>query len=79
MTEATFQRTVPWLKVTLAAAVLAKVDRGEASLDQLLPYSDRELLSNSPTTGRHVKDGAMSIDSLCESIIEVSDNTAANL
>jgi beta-lactamase class A len=66
-------------KWTLAAAVLAKVDRGEIALDQPVRYNARDLLSNSPVTTLHASEGMISVNSLCESTVEVSDNTAANL
>ncbi len=68
--------TFKWL---LAAAVLAKVDRGETNLDQRIVYGPRDLLDVAPVTSAHVAEGSLPIGSLCEAIVTVSDNTAANL
>jgi beta-lactamase class A len=66
-------------KVPLAAAVLARVDRGELALDQTLSFSSADLLAQSPVTTQHVAAGELSVERLCAAAIEVSDNTAANL
>jgi beta-lactamase class A len=68
--------TFKWL---LAAAVLAQVDRGAITLDQSIRYGSVDVLSNSPVTAAHVGAGALTIDLLCAAVVEVSDNTAANL
>jgi beta-lactamase class A len=67
--------TFKWL---LAAAVLAKVDKGGMSLDQHLSFARKDLLTHSPVTTLHVAEGSLSIKALCEAAVEVSDNTAAN-
>jgi beta-lactamase class A len=68
--------TFKWL---LTAAVLAKIDHGGMNLEQHLSYGPKDLLGNSPVTSAHVVEGALSIKSLCEAAMEVSDNTAANV
>jgi beta-lactamase class A len=65
-----------WL---LAAAVLAQVDRNEVSLEQRISYSAADLVDFSPVTRAHVDEGVLPIAELCAAMIEVSDNTAANL
>jgi beta-lactamase class A len=65
-------------KLMLAAAVLARVDRGNEKLSRLVRYSKADIIANAPTTARHVADG-MSVARLCEAAITLSDNTAANL
>jgi beta-lactamase class A len=65
-------------KVLLSAAVLARVDSHQESLDRALTIPAGPLLSNSPLTQAHAG-GTMSIAELCEAIVTVSDNTAANL
>jgi len=67
--------TFKWL---LAAAILAKVDRGVLSLTDHLLFTRAELLSASPVTTAHVDEGALTIAALCEAAVTVSDNTAAN-
>lgn len=66
-------------KLSLAAAVLKRVDDGKETLDRPVAYGERDLLSYAPVTKQHVKEGAMTVSALCEAAILVSDNTAANL
>jgi beta-lactamase class A len=66
-------------KWVLAAAVLARVDRGELSLDERVPYGESELLEYAPVTREHLDDGSLPTAMLLEAAVTVSDNTAANL
>ena len=68
--------TFKWL---LAAAVLARVDRGELSLDERVAFSERDFVGHAPVTRARVAEGAMSVDDLARAAVTVSDNTAANL
>jgi beta-lactamase class A len=68
--------TFKWI---LAAAVLARVDRAQLSLDDRVPYGASDLLDHAPITREHVADGAMTVADLARAAITVSDNTAANL
>lgn len=68
--------TFKWL---LAAMILSRVDRGEASLEEDIRYDASDLLDYSPVTGRHVEEGALSVAELCRAAVTVSDNAAANL
>ena len=69
-----------WL---LAACVLARVDRGREQLERRLAFGAKDILLNSPTVedalkaagGQHVE---LTIAALCEAVITVSDNAAAN-
>ena len=69
-----------WL---LAACVLARVDRGREQLDRRLAFGAKDILLNSPTVedalkaagGQHME---LTIAALCEAVITVSDNAAAN-
>jgi beta-lactamase class A len=67
--------TFKWM---LAAALLARVDKQEITLERRLSYGPKDLLDFSPVTEAHVGEGALSIKSLCEAAVEASDNTAAN-
>lgn len=67
--------TFKWL---LAAAVLSRSERGGMPLDRLLTFSEADLLSHSPVTRAHVREGAMRIADLCAAAVEESDNGAAN-
>jgi beta-lactamase class A len=66
-------------KWVLAAAILARVDRAELSLDDRVPYGSSSLLEHAPVTREHVAEGAMTVEALARAAVTVSDNTAANL
>jgi beta-lactamase class A len=65
-------------KFLAAAHVLARVDRGEESLSRRVIYSKSDLVTYSPTTGKHVESG-LTIGEICEAAMVLSDNTAGNL
>jgi beta-lactamase class A len=72
--------TASTFKMLLAAAVLKRVDRGELSLTQPIGYSAKDMVKvTSPVTEKHLPEGALPLQDLCAAIVEVSDNTAANL
>ncbi len=66
-------------KFPLAAAVLERVDRGEISLEEKLPIPPGKPLDNSPAIERYWEEGGLSVVRLCSAIIELSDNSAANM
>jgi beta-lactamase class A len=66
-------------KWTLAAAVLARVDRQEIRLDERVHFTEADLLENAPVTREHVTDGSMTLEALSRAAVTVSDNGAANL
>ena len=66
-------------KMLLAAAVLSKVDRGELALATKLPFGEKDILPTAPVSLKHLPDGVITIREACAAIVEVSDNTAANL
>jgi beta-lactamase class A len=55
------------------------VDAGAASLEQRIKYGKEDLLSYAPVTSARVSEGEMSVRDLTAGMIELSDNTAANL
>ncbi|WP_422748143.1 class A beta-lactamase [Mycobacterium sp. WMMD1722] len=62
----------------LAGLVLRMVGHGERSLEQRLYIDPAAIVANSPRTGPRA--GAdMAIGDLCQAILQVSDNTAANI
>jgi beta-lactamase class A len=65
-------------KASLAACVLAKVDRGEARLDELIAYGPADLMEWAPVATQNVQKGAMTVADMCEAAVELSDNTCAN-
>lgn len=66
-------------KWVLAAAILARVDRAQLSLDERVSYGSADLLDNAPITTRHVAEGFMAVGALTQAAVTVSDNAAANL
>jgi len=66
-------------KASLAAFVLARVDRGEDRLDAMVGYGAPDLLEYAPVARENLARGAMSVADLCKAAVELSDNTCANL
>jgi beta-lactamase class A len=66
-------------KLPLAGALLAMADRGRLSLEEKLPIPPGEPLDNSPAITRYRGEGALSIVRLCSAVVELSDNSAANM
>jgi beta-lactamase class A len=66
-------------KASLAACVLARVDRGEEQLAAMIPYGKADLLEYAPVAKQNLAAGAMSVTEMCKAIVELSDNTCANL
>ena len=66
-------------KASLAACVLARVDRGEDELAAMIPYGNADLLEYAPVARQNIAAGAMSVTEMCKAIVELSDNTCANL
>jgi beta-lactamase class A len=63
-------------KALAAAAVLAGTTAAE--LDQVVRYSERDLVSRSPVTAKHVRTG-MTLRAVADAAIRYGDNTAGNL
>jgi beta-lactamase class A len=66
-------------KASLAACVLARVDRGEEQLAAMIPYGQADLLDYAPVAKENLATGKMSVSEMCKAIVELSDNTCANL
>jgi beta-lactamase class A len=66
-------------KFLTAAAILTMVDQGQLELDRRVSYGSADLLEYAPIARKHVADGFMTVNALCEAAIQWSDNTAANL
>lgn len=66
-------------KAVAAAAVLARVDRGEERLERRMAYGPGDLDTYAPVTAKHVAEGAMALVDLCAAAVVWSDNTAGNL
>jgi beta-lactamase class A len=63
----------------LAARVLARADRGEEDLDREIAFTRADMLSHAPVTEPALGKGRLTVGELCEAIVTVSDNPAANL
>jgi beta-lactamase class A len=66
-------------KASLAACVLARVDRGEDALDRMVAYGEADILDYAPVAKENLAKGALSVAALCGAAVELSDNTCANL
>jgi beta-lactamase class A len=65
-------------KVLLVAAILKRSTHSNGLMQQLIKYQQSDLVTYSPITKQHVKDG-MTVAALCAAAIQYSDNTASNL
>jgi beta-lactamase class A len=65
-------------KTSLAALILARVDRGQARLDERIAYGPSDLMEWAPAAKQNLQKGAMSVAEMCEAAVELSDNTCAN-
>jgi beta-lactamase class A len=66
-------------KASLAACVLASIDRGQARLDELIAYGPDDLLEYALVAKQNLEKGAMSVADMCEAAVELSDNTHQSL
>ena len=66
-------------KVPLAAAVLARADRGEIDLRREIRFGEADLLEHAPVVKANLAKGALPIETLLEAAVVTSDNSAANL
>lgn len=66
-------------KASLAALVLARVDAGHDRLERVVPFARADLLAHAPVAKAHLQAGAMTIATMCQGAVELSDNTCANL
>ncbi|HEY4113021.1 MAG TPA: class A beta-lactamase [Rhizomicrobium sp.] len=66
-------------KLLATAVLLHRVDKGSETLSRRLTYGKTDLLSYAPVAKQHIREGQMSLATICEAAIEWSDNSAANL
>jgi beta-lactamase class A len=69
-------------KASVAACALARVDRGEDRLDQMISYDQKDILDYAPVAKENLakgEKGELSLADLCKGAVELSDNTCANL
>ena len=65
-------------KLFLAAATLERAARGEEQLDRAVPIVTDDMVPHAPVTGPAVGH-SLTIEALCQSTVELSDNPAANI
>jgi beta-lactamase class A len=66
-------------KASLAALALARVDAGRERLDRAVKFGAADLLDYAPVAKAHAAAGAMTVEAMCQAVVELSDNTCANL
>lgn len=66
-------------KLAMVAACLREADKGRLDLEEILPYSEADLLPWAPITRQHLDKGGLSIATLAQAAQERSDGVAANL
>lgn len=66
-------------KASLAACILARVDRGEDRLDDMVAYGQGDILEYAPAAKANLAKGGMSVADMCQAAVELSDNTCANM
>ena len=67
-------------KASLAAATLARVDRGKEDLNRSIAYGPADIQDfYAPVAKQNLAKGHMSVEEMCEAAVELSDNACANL
>ena len=66
-------------KAMSAAAILSRVDAGQERLDRRVHFAADTVIDYSPVTKAHAGPAGMTLATICEAAITLSDNTAANL
>jgi beta-lactamase class A len=66
-------------KTSLAALMLARVDAGQERLQRPVAFGASDLLAYAPVAKAHLPAGSMTIETMCQAAVELSDNTCANL
>ncbi|HZC16491.1 MAG TPA: class A beta-lactamase [Caulobacteraceae bacterium] len=67
-------------KASLAALVLARVDRGQDRLESMIAYGPADVPDwYAPVAKQNLAKGAMSVAAMCAAAVSYSDNTCANL
>jgi beta-lactamase class A len=66
-------------KLAMVAACLREADKGRLNLEEILPYTEADLLPWAPVTRENLAKGGLSIATLAQAAQEKSDGVAANL
>ncbi|HEY6530219.1 MAG TPA: class A beta-lactamase [Cellvibrionaceae bacterium] len=67
------------VKLAIVAAFLREADKARLNLEEILNYSEADLLPWAPVTRKNLAKGGLSIAALAQAAQEVSDGVAANL
>jgi beta-lactamase class A len=67
------------VKASLAALVLARVDRGQDNLDAMISYGEADIGEYAPVAKANLASGAMSVNDMCKAAVEISDGACTNL
>jgi beta-lactamase class A len=65
--------------MSLAACVLARVQRGQEQLTRVIPYGPADVCSYAPIARQNLSAGGMTVEAMCAAAVQYSDNTCANL
>lgn len=66
-------------KLAMVGACLREADKARLNLEEILPYSEADLLPWAPVTRKNLAKGGLSIATLAQAAQEMSDGVAANL
>lgn len=66
-------------KLLLACQMLHRAENGQDDLDARMAFGEADLFEHAPFSRANLAAGSMSVREACAAIVEVSDNTAANL
>jgi beta-lactamase class A len=64
-------------KMSLAACVLAKTDRGQEHLDRIIHYGSADISGYAPVAQQNLATGGMTVAAMCQAAVEYSDNCCA--
>ena len=67
------------VKLAIVAACLREADKARLNLEEILTYSEADLLPWAPVTRKNLAKGGLSISALAQAAQEMSDGVAANL
>jgi len=66
-------------KMSLAACVLSRVDKGQDQLHRFIRYGAGDLVEHAPVAKQNLAKGGMTVEAMCAAAVEFSDNTCANI
>ena len=66
-------------KLLLAAVALREADANRLDLNEVIAYSQTDMVPVAPVTSLHLAEGGMSVGELAKATLQTSDNVAGNL